>query len=109
MLSPIENISPTKTLNVSAPSYVEDHSKYDQIINQMNEELQKLLHSNQELTEQNQLLDIKFNQCRISTEESQIQRIQEKKMYEGWITQLLKEKSYLENELIWSSEMIKRV
>ena len=53
MLSPIENISPTKTLNVSAPSYVEDHSKYDQVINHMNEEMQKLLLSNQELAEQN--------------------------------------------------------
>jgi len=38
MLSPIENVSPTKTLNVSAPSLNEDHSKYEQVLSHMNEE-----------------------------------------------------------------------
>lgn len=32
MLSPIENVSPTKTLNVSAPSLVEEHSKYEHVL-----------------------------------------------------------------------------
>ncbi len=42
MLSPIENVSPTKTINMSAPSIADDQSKYEHVLMHMNEEFQKL-------------------------------------------------------------------
>ncbi len=92
-------------MNVSAPSLIEDQHPHES--QSMNEEFLRLSTRNHEMTEQNQMLEHRLIQFKAANDEISMQRLQEKKIYETWISILLKEKQFLENELVKSAEYIK--